>query len=500
MIEQAIGILFVDDQWCRPELRCNILAEYGELERQECSYAFHYETAETTAGRYGVAPVMQHVSQIPNLTAVVLDVMFGENGSRLGLEILATLRTGYPTLPIFMMTSLEGNLDVIERAMELGANEYLIKKPTLREMERVLRIYTQPSAMEFDFAIWGNAAPVRHMRALIARVSAGGIAAVLVIGESGTGKELVARAIHRQGPRRAGPFIDKNCAGVSTDLLDSDLFGHEKGAFTGATQRHIGRIERADKGILFLDEISSMSHELQSKLLRVLETKQFQRVGGTATLQSDFQLICATNQDPAELVKQGTLREDFYYRIKQFDIVCPPLRGRQEDVPILAGLFLRRFRASAGASYQAESFAVDAIEKLTAYPWPGNVRELKNVVERAAILTRKSEVDTSCLPPEMTKNVASATAVPGDGTGVALPEDPASWPRQRLLTELRLAVEAKQRSKSTAEFMRRMYPEQTKTSTAALQDLVRRLTKGPWGDPSVAQDVELTGLLKELQR
>ena len=246
------------------------------------------------------------------------------------------------------MTSLDGSVDVVERAMELGANEFLIKKPTLREMESALGAYTDAGSFGGDSAIWGNSPAVHRLRAVIARVAFGGSATVMVTGESGTGKELVARAIHRQGPRRSGPFVDKNCAFERSELLDDDLFGHEKGAFTGADRRYIGRIERADGGVLFLDEVGDMPRELQGKLLRVLETRSFQRIGGGADVHSDFQLICATNSDPERLVEEGHLRRDLHYRLNQFRIHVPPLRDRPDDITMLAQLFLRRFRSGPG--------------------------------------------------------------------------------------------------------------------------------------------------------
>ena len=499
-MQPELNILFVDDQWCRPEEQSTIRAAFGSLQRRDVPYVFHYETAKNEKGTYSVEPVLRHIQGISNVSAVILDIMFGHERDRLGLEILAAIRKEYPLLPVFMMTSIDGDVDVIEKAMELGANEYLVKKPTLKELETVLRIYTQPSVAEADYALWGNSPAIRHVRALIARVAVSGSASVLITGESGTGKELVARAIHRQGPRRNGLFIDKNCAHERSDLLDSDLFGHEQGAFTGANQKHIGRIERADGGILFLDEISSMPPELQGKLLRVLETKKFQRLGGTETLHSDFQLICATNENPATLIATGRLREDLFFRINQFDIEVPPLRTRIEDIPILAELFLKRFKAGPGASYRAEKFTPGVLEKFKSYSWPGNVREIKSEVERAVMLSRNSVIDIDVLHPEIGKRKAISQGVSaGNSSAISLSDDPASWPRQRMAAELQMAVEAKRRSKSAAEFMRRMYPEHTKTSTAALQDLIRRLTKGPWGDPRLRDDPETARLLDELE-
>lgn len=496
--KKQIDVLFVDDKWCLPENQHIIKSEYSDLCARDIPFVFHFETGADGDG-YSSRPVVSRIAAIEKLAAVVLDIMFGDEQDRLGLDILQTIRERWPTLPVLMMSSLE-SVEPVERAMELGANEYLVKKPTLRELETALRTYTHNFAGESDYAIWGNSQAIRKTRALIARVSFGGTASVLITGESGTGKELIARAIHRQGPRRAGPFVDKNCAHETSDLLDSDLFGHEKGAFTGATEQHIGRIERAHKGILFLDEIGSISEGLQGKLLRVLEARQFQRLGGTDRMTSDFQLICATNQDPHELLRTGKLREDFYYRVHQFEIESPSLRDRSDDVPILAHLFLNRFTGGPGASYVGDHFPPAVITRLQRYSWPGNVRELRNVVERMAILARDREIGNECLPPEI--GGLRPTCAPGAEPihSSLLPEDTRDWPRSRLLWELRMAVEAKRRSKSAAEFIRCLYPKQTKTSTAGVKDLVRRLTSGPWGDPDLRDDPEAKQLLDELER
>lgn len=509
-MEGVLDILFVDDQWCQPEMQSIIIAEYGALQRRQVPYAFHFGTAQDGKGGYAVEPVLEQIRSLPRLRALILDIMFGEQDQLLGLEILGAVRTEYPTLPIFMMTSLEGDVEVLEHAMACGANEYLVKKPTLRELETVLQIYTQPSAKEADYAIWGNAPAIKQLRADIARVAFSGSLSVLVLGESGTGKELVARAIHRQGPRRNGSFVDKNCAYDRSELLDDDLFGHEKGAFTNATNQHIGRIERAHGGVLFLDEIGSMSLALQGKLLRVLETRQFERLGGSVKQNSDFQLLCATNDDPAQMVSSGELRQDLYYRIDQFRIHVPPLRDRAEDIPILANLFLQRFRAGPGASYRADRFSDEAMQSLQTYSWPGNVRELKNVVERAVILSRTAEIQTMALTSEVVGNSLQNLSNPMqealEGVPIDVADDPCEWHRQRLKMELSLALKAKEYVRLykgenlwKAEFMRIMYPACRAQSAKGFNDLIRRLTKGPWGDPDYEQDSELTSLLRELK-
>lgn len=229
------NILFVDDQWCRPEEQGTIIASFGSLLAKDPAFNFYYETAEESPNSYSYRPVLKKISEIGNVDVMVLDVMYGDKNDRYGLEILKAVRSEYPLLPIFMMTSVENDLEVLEKAMELGANEYLIKRPAVAELENLLKIYLSPNAYESDYALWGNSNEIRKIRSQIVRVAMGGSAAVLITGESGTGKELVARSIHRQGPRRKYSFIDKNCAHSRSELLDDELYGHEKGAFTGVS-------------------------------------------------------------------------------------------------------------------------------------------------------------------------------------------------------------------------------------------------------------------------
>lgn len=487
-MKSTLNILFVDDQWCRPEEQNTIIASFGSLLKKDPSYTFYYETAETSSNKYSLQPVLDKIKSIGDPDVLILDIMFGDKSDRFGLEILEAVRIEHPLLPIFMMTSVENNLEVLERAMELGANEYLVKRPTVEELEYLLRIYTNPNTFESDFALWGNSDKIRNVRSQIVRVAAGGISSVLIMGESGTGKELVARSIHRQGPRRRYSFIDKNCAHSKSDLLDDELFGHEKGAFTGAEKQLIGKVERADKGVLFLDEIGSMPLELQGKLLRVLETKSFQRLGGDKNLFSDFQLITATNEDINSLIEKKQIRSDFLFRIKQFEIFIPPLRSRKEDIQILANLFLRKFKAGTGGSYKAEEFSSNTLAALREYSWPGNVRELKNVVERAAIIGNKEIIDVESLPTEL-KNAEKITgnSESDNSSSINKLSKAENWAEKRILAELELALIVKEQVKSykgnqwKAEFMRLLYPENKAPSAKGFNDLIRRLSKAPWG-------------------
>ncbi len=222
---------------------------------------------------------------------------------------------------------------------------------------------------------------------------------VLIQGESGTGKELIAQALHYSGDRAKKPFVPVNCGAIPSELLESELFGHEKGAFTHAIRTRLGRFELADQGTVFLDEIAEMSPVLQVKLLRVLQEKQFERVGGTRTITSDFRVIAATNQDLEEAVKNGTFREDLYYRLTVIPITSPPLRERQGDISLLFDAFLKRFCLS--KKRDLKGITPEAMAQLKKYKWPGNVRELENMVERMVILALGDELTLEDIPPRV---------------------------------------------------------------------------------------------------
>ncbi len=231
-------------------------------------------------------------------------------------------------------------------------------------------------------------------------------ATVLLGGESGSGKEMVARAIHRASRRAKGPCVAVNCAALTESLIESELFGHEKGAFTGATEKKAGRFEMADRGTLFLDEVGELPLGLQTKFLRVLEEKRFERVGGQKAIEVDVRMVAATNRDLAEMVRRGTFREDLFYRLSVIHIVVPPLRERLDDVPLLADHFLVRFRQQSGR--RITGFSPDAMAAMTRYAWPGNVRELRNAIERAIVLGDREQLQVSDLPPQLQTAVAAA--------------------------------------------------------------------------------------------
>jgi transcriptional regulator with GAF, ATPase, and Fis domain len=244
----------------------------------------------------------------------------------------------------------------------------------------------------------GRSAAAQRVVAFVTRVGPSD-ATVLLGGESGSGKEMVARAIHRASRRAKGPCVAVNCAALTESLIESELFGHEKGAFTGATEKKAGRFEMADHGTLFLDEVGELPLGLQTKFLRVLEERRFERVGGQKAIEVDVRVVAATNRDLAEMVKRGTFREDLYYRLSVINIEVPPLRERLDDVPLLAEFFLGRFRGQ--AARRISGFAPDALAAMTRYAWPGNVRELRNAVERAIVLGDREQIVAADLPPQV---------------------------------------------------------------------------------------------------
>ncbi len=275
---------------------------------------------------------------------------------------------------------------------------------------------------EADFV--GRSAAAQRVIAFVTRVGPSD-ATVLLGGESGSGKEMVARAIHRASRRARGPCVAVNCAALTESLIESELFGHEKGAFTGATEKKAGRFEMADRGTLFLDEVGELPLGLQTKFLRVLEERRFERVGGQKAIEVDVRVVAATNRDLAEMVKRGTFREDLYYRLSVIHIEVPPLRERLDDVPLLADFFLGRFRGQ--AARRISGFAPDALAAMTRYAWPGNVRELRNAVERAIVLGDREQIVAADLPPQVLAAAApprtrTASPTPPLGSGsIALP-------------------------------------------------------------------------------
>jgi two-component system nitrogen regulation response regulator NtrX len=333
--------------------------------------------------------------------AVFLDVwMPGKDG----LEILTEL-TARPTAPAVIMISGHGTIETAVKAAKMGAYDF-IEKPlslekvtlTMRNALRQRRLEEKNRLLKEELSqeetLVGNSPPLRKLREEIA-MAAPTNGRVLILGENGTGKELVARMVHAQSLRKDEPFVEVNCAAIPEELIESELFGHVRGAFTGAVENKRGKFDLADGGTLLLDEIGDMSLRTQAKVLRVLQEQTFEPVGGSLSRQVDVRVIAATNKDLPQSIARGEFREDLYFRLNVIPVHVPPLRGRREDIPDLIRHFLDRFAAEYG---RRREIAADAMEVLKRYDWPGNVRELRNTLERMVIMTGNREIRIQDLP------------------------------------------------------------------------------------------------------
>jgi len=331
-----------------------------------------------------------------------------------GLDVLRELKSRDVDVPVVMITA-HGSIDVAVQAMKLGAHDFIPKPFAPDHIALIVAKALEHRRLTRDVAALSEAIDDRYRlvqgrsarmsQAIeLSRKAADSRATVLLLGESGVGKEVFARAIHGWSERRAEPFIAINCVGLSRELLESELFGHEKGAFTGAHRLKKGKLELGDHGTVLLDEVGDISQELQTKLLRFLQERSFERVGGVSPIAVDVRIIAATNRDLEAAVREGRFRDDLYHRLNVVPITLPPLRERREDIPALAQSFLERFSRETKKAFT--EIAPEAMEKLVAYGWPGNVRELGNVIERAVVLGRAPRV----LPVDLPPRVAAAEA------------------------------------------------------------------------------------------
>jgi two-component system, NtrC family, response regulator AtoC len=337
---------------------------------------------------------------------ILLDVQLPDGYGPSLLEETASM----PLRPPIILITAYGDIDMAVTAMKSGAHDFLQKPISLAQLEKSILRASEIVAMrrelahlrrsqqdEMDFIVGSTP----KMQALVdqARRAAEASVSVLITGETGTGKEVLAKAIHHMGPRANKPFVAINCAAIQSTVLESELFGYEAGAFTGAEKRKPGLMEVADNGILFLDEISSMPLDMQAKLLRALEEHAFRRVGGTNLLHVDVQVLAASNRSLPKLMEQGNFREDLFYRLKVVDLHIPPLRERPQDIPELVGLFIRKNNQQMGMNIT--DITPRALAALMAHAWPGNIRELKNVIERATLFCDEACIDMPHLPAEL---------------------------------------------------------------------------------------------------
>src|SRR5262250_3167869 len=336
-----------------------------------------------------------------------------------GMETLTKIRE-LENSPEIIMISGHGNIETAVRATKLGAYDFL-EKPL--SIERTLIVVKNAidaknlqrenidlkKQLQAKSVIVGDSIPMKALRQQIA-VMAPTNGRVLIYGESGTGKELVARALHAASLRVKGPFVEVNCAAIPEELIESELFGHIKGSFTGASEDKIGKFQKADGGTLFLDEVGDMSLKTQAKVLRVLEEQRFEPVGGSQTVRVDVRVIAATNKDLDKEIARGAFRQDLFYRLNVIPFFVPPLRDRLQDIPILARHFLNEYSAAYGK--KPRELSEGAVDVLLRYPWPGNVRELRNLVERLVIVCPQSRIEPHHLPPELFRGVAEAPQHP----------------------------------------------------------------------------------------
>jgi len=385
--DKVRSVLIVDDEvGARESLKMILKNDYEVMLAKDAEEAF-----------------LQIKAHSPDV--VLLDIILPDLD---GIKVLERIKQNDPDMVVIMITATKTVKTAVE-AMKLGAYHYLTKPFDIDELRLIISRSLSTKALEqevkyrreemdkiFDFGnIIGNSNLMKEIFKVVKQI-ADSKSTALIMGESGTGKELISRAIHYNSNRKNYPFVTINCAAIPETLIESELFGHEKGAFTNAIEKKLGRFEVAHQGTLFLDEIGELSLATQAKILRFLEEKEFNRVGGSKTIKVDVRLITATNKDLNQLIKKGSFREDLYYRINVVPIVIPPLRDRKEDIPLLINHFINKFNVENNKN--VKGFNKEALELMMQYEWPGNVRELENLVERVIALTSSEYIPLSELP------------------------------------------------------------------------------------------------------
>lgn len=388
-------ILIADDD----EVSCQLFAEVLEGEGYQADRAQTGEEALRRL-RQGAYDLLLVDVRMPGMT---------------GLEVTRTARKEYPSVPVVVMTAF-GSIETAIEAIRDGAFDYISKPMNLEELKKTIsralatrriegrRVEGEKESEEGEppETVIGTSPAMVEVYKMVAR-AAPTRSTVLILGESGTGKEVIARAIHQHSPQALGPFVAVDCGALTETLLESELFGHARGAFTGAVMDKEGVFEEAAGGTCFLDEIGNISLNMQAKLLRVLQEHEVRRVGGKEWVKVDVRVLAATNQNLAELVKKGVFRQDLYYRLNVVTIQLPPLRERMKDIPALAHVFLKRYSLASGKSLT--SISDEAMQMLLAYSWPGNIRELENVIEQAVVLSNQPMLMPEDLPVEVREGV-----------------------------------------------------------------------------------------------
>ncbi len=396
-------ILIVDDEESIRKSLAGVLTDEG------------YEVVTASAGKEALDLLPEAQPAL-----ALLDIAMPEMD---GIETLKRFKELRPEMQVIMITG-HGGIETAVKTTKMGAYDFIAKPfPSLEHVSLAVKHGLEEyrlreeneslkRSIEKRYELVGESEKIKGLKQQISLAGPTN-GWVLIHGESGTGKELVARAVHRASKRAAGPFIEVNCAAIPQELIESELFGHEKGAFTGATAMKRGKFELADRGTIFLDEIGDMSLATQAKVLRVLEGQEFQRVGGTKTLKTDVRVVAASNKNLAEEIKKGSFREDLFYRLNVVPLTAPPLRERREDIPLLVRHFLEAFSVEYGQKTKA--IENDALELFIGYAWPGNVRELRNIIERLIIMAPGPAITLHDVPPPI--NAVSVER----GTGNGLP-------------------------------------------------------------------------------
>ncbi len=384
-------ILIVDDEESICQSLSGVLSDDG------------YEVLTAASGEEALKIVDE---ELPSL--ILLDIWLPGLD---GIEILKTVKAEHPQIRVVMMSG-HGTIETAVKATKLGAFDFIEKPLSLDKVLLIVNHALDMTRLEeenvllkqkvvHEYELTGNSELITDLKETISLVSPTN-AWILIMGENGTGKELVARSIHKQSKRAHKPFVEVNCAAIPEELIESELFGHEKGAFTGATEKKRGKFDLAHEGTIFLDEVADMSLKAQAKILRILQEKKYERVGGSKVIPTDVRVLAATNKDLSKEMEAGRFRQDLYYRLNVIPLKVPPLRDRKADIPLLVKRFLKDFAHKEGE--QGKAITDDALDLLIRHDWPGNIRELKNIVERLVIMTAGDVIDEKDIPPFVQKD------------------------------------------------------------------------------------------------
>ena len=418
------AILVVDDEESICQSLSGILADEG------------HEVITAASGEEALRVVEE---DLPGL--VLLDIWLPGID---GIEVLKSIKAAHPQVLVVMMSG-HGTIETAVKATKLGAFDFIEKPLSLEKVILVVNHALELLRLEeenlllkqkvsHEYELTGESAPIQDLKEMIAIVAPTN-AWILIMGENGTGKELVARSIHRQSKRAQKPFIEVNCAAIPEDLIESELFGHEKGAFTGATAMKRGKFDLANEGTIFLDEVADMSLKAQAKVLRILQEKKFERVGGNKLIPTDVRVLAATNKDLEKEMEEGRFRQDLYYRLNVIPLRVAPLRDRKEDIPLLADRFLKDFALKEG---EPEKRVTDeVIACLMAHQWPGNVRELKNIIERLVIMSPSDVIAKCDLSPLFEEVKVDLAALALDSSADSFREAKQDFERQYIVRKLR---------------------------------------------------------------